>query len=250
MRLMGFVIGVTLVGVAAVLYLRSIQSVFVEHDTRTVPVPLAETQVVATTRSTDDTQALEASTFVEDAEIKEEPGNTKPDEAVEDLKTEQVESPKAEAHEDIAEKHSAINEIADLAHEDVRAGQNSATDTVNESANESSGKGTEDTSMEALPLEVFADSQPQAEITAVIETPSEMLQPSWQAFWKPFHREHSANGFAARLREVTGLDIDVKKQTQGQYIIGFRYTDEAERQRNIDIIENRTGLKLNIGETP
>lgn len=69
---------------------------------------------------------------------------------------------------------------------------------------------------------------------------------SWQVFWKPFSNSLSANGFAQRISEITGLDIEVARESANTYFIQFPYRDEEERQRHIELIEDRTGLKLNF----
>ncbi len=77
--------------------------------------------------------------------------------------------------------------------------------------------------------------------------PSESPDPSWQVIWKPFRSESSALGFAERLRSVTGLRIEVQRQSPTKYVVAFPYHDEKERLRNIERIENRTGLVLVLG---
>ena len=88
---------------------------------------------------------------------------------------------------------------------------------------------------------------PEQQQNAVSE-PSESPDPSWQIIWKPFRTESSALGFAERLRSVTGLGIEVQQQSPTQYVVAFPYDDEEERLRNIERIENQTGLVLILGE--
>ncbi len=66
----------------------------------------------------------------------------------------------------------------------------------------------------------------------------------WHVFWKPFQRETSAQGFAAHLAQVTGLEFVVMKQGPGEYAVAFAYRDEEEKRAHLTMIESETGLSL------
>ncbi len=105
----------------------------------------------------------------------------------------------------------------------------------------------------AQPLEIITPQpktrfRPAKVENAGVEPKSRALKSSWQSIWKPFHREASAQGFAAHLSELTGLTIDVRNQMPGEYVIGFTYQDQLERQSRIEVIETRTGLALDTGD--
>ncbi len=67
---------------------------------------------------------------------------------------------------------------------------------------------------------------------------------AWQAFWKPFRAERSATGFASHVGQATGLPIEIRRTPRGEYVVGFSYGDELELERNIALIEARTGLRV------
>lgn len=66
----------------------------------------------------------------------------------------------------------------------------------------------------------------------------------WHSFWNPFRSEIAANGFASRLRSVTGIDYRVVRLEPGSYQVAFAYADDAERRSKISQIESATGLNL------
>lgn len=68
--------------------------------------------------------------------------------------------------------------------------------------------------------------------------------PHWHSFWNPFRSEIAANGFASRLRSVTGIDYRVVRLKPGSYQVAFAYGDESERRSKIAQIESATGLNL------
>lgn len=68
--------------------------------------------------------------------------------------------------------------------------------------------------------------------------------PLWHSFWNPFRSEIAANGFAARLTAVTGIDYRVVRLEPGAYQVAFAYTDDGERAAKIAQIETATGLDL------
>jgi len=65
-----------------------------------------------------------------------------------------------------------------------------------------------------------------------------------QVFWRPFHIESSARGFAGHVHHVTDLHIEVMEQGPGKYVVAFSYEDEEERLRNINLIEERARIKI------
>lgn len=83
-------------------------------------------------------------------------------------------------------------------------------------------------------------TQPAKGLSPLPEEPA----PAWQVFWKPFRSEISAKGFAARTRELTGLDIEVQKQGPGAYVLAFAYRDEAERQDKAALIEQEIRMEI------
>lgn len=68
--------------------------------------------------------------------------------------------------------------------------------------------------------------------------------PLWHSFWNPFRSEIAANGFAARLSSVTGIDYRVVRLKPGSYQVAFAYADDDERRTKISQIETATGLNL------
>ncbi len=67
---------------------------------------------------------------------------------------------------------------------------------------------------------------------------------AWHAFWKPFRTESSAAGFASHIGAATGLPIEIRRNPHGTYLVGFPYADHRELERNIALIEARTGLRV------
>lgn len=72
---------------------------------------------------------------------------------------------------------------------------------------------------------------------------------SWQVFWTPFRTKGSALGFISRIRDLTGLDLHVRQGGSGGYRVAFSYSGEEERQVNVRLIEERTRLTIDRGET-
>lgn len=72
---------------------------------------------------------------------------------------------------------------------------------------------------------------------------------SWQVFWTPFRTKGSALGFISRIRDLTGLDLHVRQSGKGSYRVAFSYSDEGERRVNVRLIEERTRLTIDRGET-
>jgi len=69
-------------------------------------------------------------------------------------------------------------------------------------------------------------------------------QPRWHVFWNPFRSEFSANGFAERLQQSTGMDFRVTRAGPGRYEVAFAYLDEDQRQSRLTRISAATGLHL------
>ncbi len=92
-----------------------------------------------------------------------------------------------------------------------------------------------------------AGSRPVAE-TSPEPTPPRLdmppPQPRWHVFWNPFRSEFSANGFAERLQQATGMDFRVTRVGPGRYEVAFAYVDEAQRQSGLTRIAAATGLHL------
>jgi hypothetical protein len=78
---------------------------------------------------------------------------------------------------------------------------------------------------------------------AMIDPPADDAS-QWHSFWNPFRSEIAANGFASRLRSVTGIDYRVVRLEPGSYQVAFAYVDDAERRSKIAQIESATGLDL------
>jgi len=85
-----------------------------------------------------------------------------------------------------------------------------------------------------------------AQQNVALAQPPAPTRESWQSFWRPFHTRNSASGFAAHLRKLTGLRIEVRERSPGEYIVVFPYADEQERQRHIQAIESETGFELRL----
>jgi hypothetical protein len=83
----------------------------------------------------------------------------------------------------------------------------------------------------------------QTVVAAAIDTPADDAS-QWHSFWNPFRSEIAANGFASRLRSVTGIDYRVVRLEPGSYQVAFAYVDDAERRLKISQIESATGLHL------
>ena len=90
---------------------------------------------------------------------------------------------------------------------------------------------------------VHTEPETQETIQYASESPTEIY--SDQTFWHPFDRKSSAHGFSSYLRNLTNIDIKVIEQ-EGAYIASFKYTNEEERRQIIDLIENKSGLKLGL----
>ncbi len=69
-------------------------------------------------------------------------------------------------------------------------------------------------------------------------------QPRWHVFWRPFRSEFSANGFAERLQQATGMDFRVMRIAPGRYEVAFAYLDEEQRRSRLAQIAAATGLAV------
>lgn len=69
----------------------------------------------------------------------------------------------------------------------------------------------------------------------------------WFPVWDPFHSELSANAFARRLEQVTGLDYRVIRTDRAQYRVVVGYASEEQRIANLAAIEEATGLTITGG---
>lgn len=68
----------------------------------------------------------------------------------------------------------------------------------------------------------------------------------WHIFWKPFRSLQSAEGFASRLSQQTGIEISVISEKNGLHMASFSYQDEPDKQRILQIIHDKTGLMVQI----
>ena len=93
-----------------------------------------------------------------------------------------------------------------------------------------------------------AEPEPEAAPFAVNEpTPAPIVETDelhWYAFWSPFRSQIAANGFVARLQQVTGLDYRVVSVKPGVYEVAFAYSDDDEIQANLSTISAATGLNV------
>jgi len=104
---------------------------------------------------------------------------------------------------------------------------------------------TENTHTMPLPVEVQALVN---EVSLVVDTPTLFdnmtASESWHIFWQPFKSRQSADGFAARLSKQTGIEIAVVADETGHYRVNFSYLDESDKLRILQLIEDKTGLKV------
>ncbi len=63
-------------------------------------------------------------------------------------------------------------------------------------------------------------------------------------FWAPFRSQVAARGFAARLSADTEVAVEVVTVGPGRYRVGFDYQDETERRALVNRIQVITGLEL------
>lgn len=71
---------------------------------------------------------------------------------------------------------------------------------------------------------------------------------NWQVIWTPFRTRGSAMGFASRISQVTGLEMDVRNIKTGQFQVAFAYEDNQERQERLQLIEDQICLRLIKGD--
>lgn len=82
-------------------------------------------------------------------------------------------------------------------------------------------------------------------LTPVHPVGAEQVQSrQWQPVWQAFSARRSAQGFAARLERLTGLEYRVDRQAAGQYQVAFSYGSDDERAQALSRIEQTTGLVL------
>ncbi len=80
-------------------------------------------------------------------------------------------------------------------------------------------------------------------ITEVIES-IENNDAEWHIFWGPFRTLASAEGFSSRMETATGLKMKVLAKGDSDFRIAFPYGDEAEKLKNIQLIEEKSSLKI------
>ncbi len=68
----------------------------------------------------------------------------------------------------------------------------------------------------------------------------------WQPFWGPFTTLSSARGFAETVAAKTDLDIRAVESHPGAYKVAFPYSSDNERSALKTLIEERTGLTLEL----
>lgn len=66
----------------------------------------------------------------------------------------------------------------------------------------------------------------------------------WHSLWSPFRSQIAAEGFAARLATITGIEYRVVQLNAGAYQVTFAYADDGDRAAKIAQIEGVTGLDL------
>ncbi len=66
----------------------------------------------------------------------------------------------------------------------------------------------------------------------------------WHTIWGTFGSEAAAQGFATRLAKVTGLSLEVMQEWHGQYMVAISYITEEDLGLALDIIRQKTGLKV------
>ena len=95
-------------------------------------------------------------------------------------------------------------------------------------------------------------SQPQASSVAIpaMASPStaqglETLQ--WEPIWAPFRRRMSAEGFARRVTNQSGIETVVVKEAPGSYQVMIARRDSVDRVLQLLQIQEVTGLNL-VGE--
>jgi len=107
------------------------------------------------------------------------------------------------------------------------------------SANVVSGNQTEP----ALNLKSIQNSKTK-KFTHLLDITTTALDHKSYNFWKPFTSLQSAKGFATRLTKQTQLTITVLTTEHGQYITTFTYSDEEDKSRILQLIQNKTGLRV------
>ena len=95
-------------------------------------------------------------------------------------------------------------------------------------------------------------SQPEASSVAIpaMASPSrvqglETLQ--WEPIWAPFRRRMSAEGFARRVTNQSGIETVVVKEAPGSYQVMIARRDSVDRVLQLLQIQEVTGLNL-VGE--
>ncbi len=74
--------------------------------------------------------------------------------------------------------------------------------------------------------------------------PEEIENTAWHIFWEPFTKRQSAQGFATRLSQQTGIEISVVSDETQHYRVNFSYLDEADKLRILMLIKEKTGLEV------
>ncbi len=69
---------------------------------------------------------------------------------------------------------------------------------------------------------------------------------AWHIIWPPFKSHRSAQGFANRLSQQTGIELSVLEDSAGEFSVNFSYQDEADKQALLTLIKDKTGLEVLI----
>ena len=111
---------------------------------------------------------------------------------------------------------------------------------------------TANAAIAAVPPPSAPVSQPEASIVAIpaMASPSraqglETLQ--WEPIWAPFRRRMSAEGFARRVTNQSGIETVVVKEAPGSYQVMIARRDSVDRVLQLLQIQEVTGLNL-VGE--
>jgi hypothetical protein len=98
----------------------------------------------------------------------------------------------------------------------------------------------------SLDVSSINDQEQQIELSFDQQPEPNETEKQQYLFWKPFASQGSANGFAKRLTEQTGIEMSVISIKYNQHSVSFSYADDDEKQRMISTINEKTGL--NLGE--
>ncbi len=157
----------------------------------------------------------------------------------------------AQIHEELDE---AIDQIAEQTAITPQSVSENLTETVKEVVDQviEQTRGAPQTIGEQLPAteqevveQVVSEETLPSEEPAVEEVGSlNAVGGQWHIFWKPFDSNRSAEGFAQRLSQQTGVEITVISNELQQHRLTFSYIDEEDKQRILQLIQEKTGLEV------